>query len=318
MTRRMRITLRSSAFLLAVPLLAIAVATPLVRGQGSGKTDPATAAQAPRTEITIGDASASPENLTSSKEGAVYFGCTTKGTIYRALPNAPQAEPWIKAELVGSTNVLGLLADDKSNTLWVCANLPFGGGAASGQMALRAFDLKTGGDKGSYPISGGGASNDIAIAPDGTVYVSESFGGRILRLKPGAKSIEVWIADPQLRGVDGMAFLADGALYINNFFNGKLSRIAIKADGGPGAIVDIQTSLPLRRPDGMRASGPNTLLQAEGTGRLTETTINGDKGEVRVIKEGLASAAGVTQIGSLTLVLVERRKAVILPTIASK
>ena len=270
-----------------------------------------TTAQA-RAEVTINDTNVSPENLTSTKDGTVFFGSTAKGTIYRALPSVSQAEEWIKGDVAGLTNVLGVLADEKSNTLWVCTNLPgFGRDpAAKGQTALRAFDLKTGTAKGTYPTPGGGAFNDVAVAADGAVYVSDTFDARILRLKPGAKALDVWLSDPQLRGVDGLTFLADGALYVNNFFNGKLSRITVKADSTAGPIVDIQTSVPFSQPDGLRTSGAKTMLQVEGQGRLTEITINGEKADVKVIKEGLTRAAGVTQIGSTAYVLVERLKAV--------
>jgi hypothetical protein len=115
-----------------------------------------------------------------------------------------------------------------------------------------------------------------------------------------------------------LTFLADGALYVNNFSNGKLSRITVNADGSAGKITDLQTSLPFRRPDGLRTSGPKTMLQVEGAGRLTEITIDGDKAEVRVIKEGLTNAAGVTQIGSNAFVLVSRLKAVVVPINAPK
>lgn len=278
------------------------------------------AAQTPdRKEITINDTGASPENLTSSRDGTVFFGSTTKGTIYRALPGAARAEAWIRGDTAGLTNVLGVLADDKTNTLWVCTNAPFGRGApAAGKTALRSFDLKTGTAKGTYPLPNGGLCNDVAIAADGTVYVSDTMGGRVLRLKPGAEALDVWAADSQLRGADGLSLLADGALYVNSYFSGTLSRIPVKADGGAGPIAVIQTSLPFSRPDGMRTSGPRTLLQVEGSGRLTEITIDGDRGEVRVIKEGLANAAGVTQVGETALVLVERTKAVAVPMAGSE
>src|SRR5947208_1589817 len=81
----------------------------------------ATEAQS-RLEVTINDTSVIPESVTSSKEGAVFFGSTAKGNIYRAMPGAAQAELWIQAATSGLTNVLGVLADDKANTLWVCAN----------------------------------------------------------------------------------------------------------------------------------------------------------------------------------------------------
>ena len=83
-----------------------------------------------RTQVTLSDSGVSPENLTSSKDGTVYFGSMTKGTIYRAAPGAAQAEPWILASATGLTRVLGVLADDKSNTLWVCQNATGGQGGA--------------------------------------------------------------------------------------------------------------------------------------------------------------------------------------------
>src|SRR6187549_3321832 len=105
-----------------------------------------------RTEITINDTGVQAENLTSSADGSVYFGSTAKGTIYRATPGAAQAEPWILASATGLTNVAGVLADDKNNTLWVCQNNTGGRGnnPVVGQTALRSFDLKTGAAKGTF------------------------------------------------------------------------------------------------------------------------------------------------------------------------
>ena len=269
-----------------------------------------------RTEVTINDTGVQAENLTSSRDGTVYFGSTAKGTIYRAAPGASQAEPWIQASTVGLTNVLGVLADDKTNTLWLCQNSTGGRGGApvAGQTALRSFDLKSGAARGTYPFpSNGGACNDMAVASDGTVYVTESFANRVHRLRPGATALDVWAADPQLAGVDGVALLADGAVYVNTFFAGRLFRIPVNADGSAGALVPIETSLPLGRPDGLRTVGPQTLIQAEGQGRVTELTINGNRADVRVVQDGLSAASGVTIVGDTALVLVERARAVVVP-----
>ena len=270
-----------------------------------------------RTEITINDADVSPENLTSSRDGTVYFGSTAKGTIYRAAPGASRAEPWILASSSGLTNVLGVLADDRSNTLWVCQNTTGGRGGAAvvGQTALRTFDLKSGAANGTYPLPApSGICNDIAIGPDGSAYVSESFRGRVHRLRPGASALEVWFTDAQsINAVDGLAFLSDGALYVNDFFNGKLFRIPVGADGSAGAIVPIDASLPSTRPDGMRTAGPQTLIQAEGQGRVTELTVTGNRASVRVLQEGLSGATGVTVVGDTAFVLMSRTKAVAVP-----
>ena len=299
--------------MLAVSTVVITFVLPIYGQVKPGGAVPQTGA-----EITINDTRPMPENLTSSRDGTVFFGSTAKGTIYRAVPGAAQADEWIPGSTNGLNNVLGVLADDKSNILWVVSNARGGRGApATGQTALRSFDLKTGAARGTFPAEGGGTLNDIAIGADGFVYVSETSGGRILRLKPGATTLDVWVTDPQLRGVDGLSFLADGALYVNNFFSGALSRIPVKTDGTAGEIVPIETSLKFSRPDGLRTSVSNTLLQVEGSGRLTEITIAGNRGEVRVIKEGLTRATGVTQIGAIAYVLVEQIKAVAVPMAAS-
>jgi hypothetical protein len=246
----------------------------------------------------------------------VYFGSTAKGTIYRAAPGASQAEPWIQASAAGLTNVLGVLADDTSNTLWVCQNNTGGRGGAPvvGQTALRSFDLKTGAAKGTFPFAtNGGVCNDIAVASNGTVYATESFNNRIRRLRPGATALDEWITDPKLTAVDGIALLADGAVYVNTFFSGELFRIPVNTDGSAGAIAKIETSMPLSRPDGLRTVGPQTLIQAEGQGRLAELTIKGDRAEVRVLQEGLKAATGVTIVGNTAFVLVERARAVAVP-----
>lgn len=269
-----------------------------------------------RSEITINDTDVQSENLTSSADGTVYFGSMAKGTIYRAAPGAVRAEPWILAATTGLSNVLGVLADDRTNTLWVCQSNTGGRGGAPvvGQTALRSFDLKSGAPTGTYPFpTNGGVCNDMAVAPDGTVYATESFANRVHRLRPGAAALDVWITDPQLGAVDGIALLADGAVYVNTFMSGKLFRIPVNPDGSAGSLTPIETSVPLSRPDGLRSVGPNTLLQAEAQGRLTEVTISGNRAEVRVLQEGLTAAAGVTVVGSNAFVLVERAKAIAVP-----
>src|SRR6185436_14298198 len=90
-------------------LITVAALSPLVRAQG-------------RTEVTVNDTGIQAENLTSTQDGTVYFGSAAKGTIYRAAPGASQAEPWIVGSTAGMGNSMGLLADEKSGTLWVCQN----------------------------------------------------------------------------------------------------------------------------------------------------------------------------------------------------
>jgi sugar lactone lactonase YvrE len=269
-----------------------------------------------RAQLTISDSAVGAENLTSSSDGTIYFGSMARGTIYRAAPGASQAQPWILASAAGLTNVLGVLADDRRQTLWVCQNATRAraGTPSTGQTALRSFDLKTGAAKGTYPFpANSGICNDMAIAADGAVYVTESFRGRVHRLKPGATALEEWVSNQELEVIDGLAFLSDGALYVNTFTTGRLFRIPVNADGSAGAIVPIETSMPLVRPDGLRAAGPRTLIQSEQQGRVAELTINGNRAEVRVLRDGLTRTSGVTLIDGAAVVLVDFASAIVLP-----
>lgn len=296
--------------------------TILHRGRASAFTLAALLSLAPaagaqtRTGITIDDTGVQSENVTSSHDGSVYFGSMAKGTIYRAAPGAARAEPWILASAAGLTRVLGVLADDRSSTLWVCQNATGGRGGepVAGQTALRAFDLKSGAPKGTYPFPpNSGVCNDIAVAANGTAYVSESFRGRVHRLRPGAAALEEWVSDTALAVIDGIAVLADGHVYANHFTNGRLFRIPVNANGDAGAVVPIETSMSFTRPDGLRSVGPRTLLQAEQQGRLTELTIDGNRAEVRVLREGLERSSGVTVVCGTALVLVGFSKALAVP-----
>src|SRR5512142_3474596 len=90
-------------------------------------------------EITFADGKIFPESLTSTKNGAVYFGANGQDAVYRAAPNASQASVWIKPKSNGLQTVLGVFADEKAGTLWVCTSQSGGRGGAPvvGETALK-------------------------------------------------------------------------------------------------------------------------------------------------------------------------------------
>jgi streptogramin lyase len=63
-----------------------------------------------------------PENITSTKDGTLYVGSLGSGGIIRIKPGAAKAELWIKPGTFGSRSIFGVLADERSNTLWACSN----------------------------------------------------------------------------------------------------------------------------------------------------------------------------------------------------
>jgi len=260
---------------------------------------------ADRTEITFADGRIFPESLTSTKNGTLYFGSLGLDSVYRAAPTVSKATVWIQPKANGLQTVLGVFADEPAGTLWVCVSAAGGRGGAPlvGETALKAFSLKDASFKASYAFPGNGLCNDIAVAKDGTVYATDTTGARVLRLKKGASALDVWAADPMLLGAaDGVALLADGSVYVNSVGQGTLLRIPVKADGSAGPITKLETSRPLQSPDGMRSVGSKTMLLVEGAGRLDEVTINGDKAEIKVLKEGLTGPTAVTLAGGMAYV----------------
>jgi sugar lactone lactonase YvrE len=264
---------------------------------------------ADRPEITFTDGKIFPESLTSTKNGTLYFGSLGQDSVYRATGKEEKASVWIQPKSNGLMTVLGVFADEPAGTLWVCVSATGGRGGAPvvGETALKAFNLKDASFKTSYAFPNGGLCNDIAVAKDGTVYATDTTGARVLRLKKGASALEAWAADAMLLGtVDGVALLADGDVYVNSVGQGTLLRIPVKADGSAGTIAKLETSRPLTQPDGMRSVGSKTMLLVEGAGRLDEVTINGDKADIKVIREGLTGPTAVTVTGGMAYIAEAR------------
>jgi hypothetical protein len=210
-------------------------------------------------------------------------------------PGSTTAEEWIKPGAGGLNQVLGVYADEKAKTLWVCSNNLANKGEAT---AVMAFDLKTGAVKGTYPLPGDGTlCNDIAVAGNGTAYVTDTRQGSVVMLKPGGKNLEIAAKDPLLAGADGLAFGEKAILYVNSVTTGKLLRLDLGPAGKSKSIVELKISRPLERPDGMRAIGKNRLLLAENSGKMSIVTFEGpdlQNAVVKTIKEGFESMPGVT------------------------
>jgi streptogramin lyase len=263
-----------------------------------------TAAHAQTTPVGLPDRSF-PESVTSTSDGTLYVGSFNLGGVTKISPDG-KTETFIKPGAGGSRSVLGVLADQKSNTLYVCSNDLTGLGVPSpgdGNGAfLKTFDLTSGTPKGSFPLKDQKSlCNDIAVGNDGTAYVTDSFAPYVYSLRPGAPALDVWTTDSVLApakdgvGLDGIAFGPDGNLYVTTYIPAKLFGIAVK-DGQPGAITELKPSTGLDHADALRSFG-NGLLLIEGAGRLDKVTVNGDDARIEVIKDGLAEPVSVTQIG---------------------
>lgn len=274
------------------------------------------------------------ESITALSDGTLIFSSFAGGRISRAAPGATKASEWIKQGTSGLLSVLGVLADEASNTLYACSvdASGFGVEVPTGTKpgALKTFDLTSGTPKASYDMPASTIEgqpplcNDIVVASDGTAYISDTLSGRILRLKKGATALETWATDPRwnVKGpqLDGIAILADGNLYVNIFEGDGLYRVEITSDGSAGKITKLATSRKLFHSDGLRRFGANSLIMVEGetVGTLDLITISGDSAKVETIKDGFEGPVSLVQVGDVAYVLDDPLKYLLNPEFNKK
>jgi hypothetical protein len=233
-----------------------------------------------------------PESITVAPNGDLILGSAASAKIYRAKQGTDKAEVFIDAGTEGAVTFLGVLADAPTNTLWACQIYTTPPGTPP-HSALRGFDLKTGAGKFRWELPGErNLCNDFVIGPDKALYISDTAGAKIWRLRPGAAVPELLSDDRTLYGIDGITFIGD-ALYENNVIFNKLYRVPLDAAGKAGKPVDIWMDRPIKGPDGMRAANGKLFLTENGAGRIDMVTVNGDTAAITVLREGLATPTAV-------------------------
>jgi|HubBroStandDraft_6_1064221.scaffolds.fasta_scaffold109761_2 sugar lactone lactonase YvrE len=269
------------------------------------------AAAAPPDTINIPGERIFPESLTSTSDGSVIIGSIAQKAVYRAKPGSATAEVWIAPGTENLNNVLGVFADNKAGTVYVCSNLlgPPGPGPAV-NATLLTFDAKSGTEKGHYVFpTEKGVCNDIAVDADGNAYATDTNNMEIVRLKKGSTALEVWAGNgafgPKGGVLDGISVLGKRVV-ANTLATSKLFSIPIGADGKAGTVVEVKLDREISRPDGMRSFGKSDVLIIEGGngGRLSRIALSGDTGKVTTVKEGYPDGpVAVTVVGTTAYVL---------------
>ncbi|MEX0633641.1 hypothetical protein M8494_22865 [Serratia ureilytica] len=165
-----------------------------------------------------------PNGIARAADGTLYVGLITSGNVLRKRPGKAWETFFPGADTVFASNALRL--DERRGLLW--GNSPdFLSGGKTRANRIYALNVADGTLNRSLALPAGEMGNDIVLGADGTVYVTETRGGGILRLRPGEAAFSTLYQDPRLAapsglGAAGIVLLDDRLLAVANFGTGKL------------------------------------------------------------------------------------------------
>jgi len=231
-------------------------------------------------------------------EGVAYDAVTKRlfvssGAKRKILAIAPSGEirDFIASETGGIFAVLGLEVDEKRRSLWAAsAAAPFMVHAKpedAGKSALFQFDVDTGALRGRYELpQAPSLANDLALADDGTVYVSDSIRGTIGKLAPNAEKVEEIVPADSFEGPNGIAMAPDGqGIIVADMFG--LARVD-RATKTIRRLEPRDKRFPLGGIDGLvsNADGLIAIQNLAGRGRVFHIKLqsNGEIGVVSLLE----------------------------------
>ncbi|MSU24867.1 MAG: hypothetical protein EXS32_13720 [Opitutus sp.] len=164
------------------------------------------------------------------KTGAFYFGEVHHRAVWLRTPDKKVRR--FSAEDEAVLGVFGLAVDEEHGALWAATSaVPAMQGytdAQDGAAGVAEFELETGALRRVVRVPPTGdhqthVLGDLALAPDGSVYLPDSGAGVLWRLAPGASELEVFLASPEFMSLQGVVVAPDGgALYLSDHANGLL------------------------------------------------------------------------------------------------
>ncbi len=170
--------------------------------------------------FTIPEADLIPEGIAwDPGSRTLFLGSLAKNKIVAIAPDG-KVRDFVPSGRDGLQRVLGLKTDPARKSLWVCsAEADAAGGSATRASTLFRFDLTTGKTLQKFVSPPGGKHlfNDIAVAKDGGLYLTDSEEGAVYRLRPGdgSRSLEVFQPGGRFFYPNGIALSDDGRfLYV--------------------------------------------------------------------------------------------------------
>lgn len=192
----------------------------------------------------------------------------------------------------GLAATLGMKVDDRRREVWVAsAAAPFMIDARdeeAGRSAVYAFDADTGETKGSWAAPWSPSLlNDLVVAPDGAVFVTDTMSGAILRRIRGADSLDVFLPKETFFSPNGIAISDDGSVLYVAHYHG-ISRVDVRTRDVT-ALESGDRTLHLGGIDGLYFDEGRLLAiqNLVGKGRVWSITPDGDRvASVEILEAG--------------------------------
>lgn len=164
------------------------------------------------------------------KTGAFYFGDVHHRTVW--LRTADKKVRRFSAEDDAVLGVFGLVVDEEHGALWAATSavpaMRDYTDAQDGAAGVAEFDLETGALRQVVRVPPTGdhqthVLGDLALAPDGSVFLPDSGAGVLWRLAPGATALEAFLESAEFKSLQGVVVTPDGgALFLSDYANGLL------------------------------------------------------------------------------------------------
>lgn len=237
-----------------------------------------------RLAFTLPDSAFMPEGIAFDPRTRRFFLSSLRSGRILSHGEGGFAE-FVPAGRDGQWAVLGIAVDTLTHTLWATTYAApyFSGYAAadSGKSAVLAYDLDTGALRRRYAPPEGAAHQlgDIAVAPDGDVFVSDADEGAVYRIERGSEEMEAFAQD-ELVSPQGLAFTSDGRrVLVADYVRGIAS---LERETGELEWITAADSVAVSGIDGLVRVGHRLVAVQNGVAPKRVVELRMDEAERRI------------------------------------
>lgn len=209
-----------------------------------------------------------PEGIAfDSKSGSFFVSSIRKKKIVRVAPDGT-ASDFVASGRDGLRSVLGMRVDPARRRLWACTRAAKNmEGFREGQKpesALVEFDADSGKLVRERPLPvepEPAACDDVALGPDGSVFVNDTEHTSLYVLRPGAAKLEVFLDNSELGRPQGFAVSGDGKrVYVSNYRR----VMVVDAESRKLSALPAPVDFPLNGIDGLAFAGGSLYAVQNG------------------------------------------------------